>query len=70
MNSKPIEPIIEDAVILATEEGHEYVTVEHVMLSLFDDEKIIKLCEELKIERGNIQEDLTQYLKVPLTTTI
>ena len=63
MNSKPIEPIIEDAVILATEEGHEYVTVEHVMLSLFDDEKIIKLCEELKIERGNIQEDLTQYLK-------
>ena len=63
MNSKPIEPIIEDAVILATEEGHEYVTVEHVMLSLFNDEKIIKLCEELKIERGNIQEDLTQYLK-------
>jgi ATP-dependent Clp protease ATP-binding subunit ClpA len=63
MNSKPIEPIIAEAVTLATDEGHEYVTVEHVMLSLLDDEKIIKLCNELKVERGNIQEDLDQYLK-------
>lgn len=63
MNSKPIEPIIAEAVTLATNEGHEYVTVEHVMLSLLDDEKIVKLCNELKVERGNIQEDLDQYLK-------
>ena len=63
MNSKPIEPIIAEAVTLATDEGHEYVTVEHVMLSLLDDEKIVKLCNELKVERGNIQEDLDQYLK-------
>ena len=55
MNSKPIEPIIAEAVTLATDEGHEYVTVEHVMLSLLDDEKIIELCNELKVERGNIQ---------------
>ena len=63
MNSQPIDKILQDAVVLAQAEGHEYMTVEHVLLSLLSDKKIIEICKELNVDINNIKEDVTQYLK-------
>ena len=40
MDSKPIDKLIENAVALANEESHEYITVEHIMYCLLEDEYI------------------------------
>ena len=63
MNSEPIDKLIENAVTLANSESHEYVTVEHIMYCLLDDEFIMDLCKDLKADVSNIKEDLDQYIK-------
>ncbi len=63
MNSEPIDKLIENAVTLANSESHEYLTVEHMMYCLLDDEFITDLCKDLKVDVGNIKEDLDQYIK-------
>ena len=63
MDSKPIDKLIENAVALANEESHEYITVEHIMYCLLEDEYIKEICKDLKVDINNIKEDLDQYIK-------
>ena len=63
MDSKPIDKLIENAVALANQESHEYITVEHIMYCLLEDEYIKEICKDLKVDINNIKEDLDQYIK-------
>jgi len=61
-NNTQVEKIIRNAASFATDKGHEYICLEHVMLSLFDDDDIISLCTNLSVDHGQIKEDLVNYL--------
>lgn len=61
-DGKVVEQILQNAVADATARGHEYVCVEHLTLCLFKDSSITKLCEDLKVDHGQIVEDLNNYL--------
>ena len=65
MESKYIDNIIENAVNFAKDKGHEYVTLEHIMFCLLENEDIIELVKDLNVEVNNIVEDLNQYLDDP-----
>ena len=64
-NNTQVEKIIHNAASFATEKGHEYICLEHLTLSLFEDEDIISLCKNLKVDHDQIIEDLKNYLNDP-----
>jgi ATP-dependent Clp protease ATP-binding subunit ClpA len=57
-----IEKIIRSAASFATEKGHEYICLEHLTLSLFKDDDIVSLCNNLNVDHTQIKEDLDNYL--------
>jgi ATP-dependent Clp protease ATP-binding subunit ClpA len=57
-----IEKIIRSAASFATEKGHEYICLEHLTLSLFKDDDIISLCNNLNVDHNQIKDDLVNYL--------
>jgi ATP-dependent Clp protease ATP-binding subunit ClpA len=61
-DSKIVEQILQNAVADAAARGHEYVCVEHLTLCLFKHNDILKLCDDLKIDHGQIIDDLNNYL--------
>lgn len=61
-NSTQIEKIIRSAASFATSKGHEYICLEHLALSLFDDDDIISLCNNLNVDHTQIKDDLISYL--------
>ena len=61
-NSTQIEKIIRSAASFATSKGHEYICLEHLALSLFDDDDIISLCNNLSVDHNQIKDDLVNYL--------
>ena len=65
MESKYIDNIIQNAVTFAKDKGHEYVTLEHIMFCLLEDDDISELVKELSVDLNNIIEDLNQYLEDP-----
>ena len=50
-------------MILQIQESLEYITVEHIMYCLLEDEYINEICKDLKVDINNIKEDLDQYIK-------
>ena len=65
MESKYIDNIIQNAVTFAKDKGHEYVTLEHIMFCLLENEDIDELVKELSVDLNNIVEDLNHYLDDP-----
>ena len=65
MESKYIDNIIQNAVTFAKDKGHEYVTLEHIMFCLLEDDDISELIKELSVDLNNIVEDLNHYLEDP-----
>ena len=66
MESKYIDSIIQNAVNFAKDKGHEYVTLEHIMFCLLENEDIAELVKELSVDLNNIVEDINQYLDDPV----
>ncbi len=62
MNSKPVDEIFNRAIDFARDSDHEYVTCEHVLLHLLEEEDVTSIIKELSVDVGNIKEDVTQYL--------
>ena len=60
-NSGP-EVIIRNALELASGEGHEYVTLEHLTLCLLDDDQIKHVADQLEVELDVIKKDIQNYL--------
>jgi ATP-dependent Clp protease ATP-binding subunit ClpA len=57
-----LEKIFEDAVKEAEQRKHEYVTIEHVLLSLVKDKVIGTTLTEFKINVGALIKDIEDYL--------
>ncbi len=61
-NNNGVEVIIRNALDLASTEGHEYVTLEHLTLCLLDDDQIKNIAEQLEVDIEVIKEDINNYL--------
>ena len=63
MNSNPeVERIIEQAVYLAKQRNHEYVTLEHMLLSMITYDPFKRQLDRFGIETELLTEDVVQYL--------
>ena len=56
-----IEEVMHNALTVAQELNHEYVTLEHIVLCLLRDEKIIEVCKENTVDVDQIITDLNNY---------
>ena len=57
-----LEKIFEDAVKEAEKRRHEYVTIEHVLLSLIKDQHIGPVLHDFKVNVGALIKDVEDYL--------
>ena len=57
-----LENIFENALKEAEKRKHEYVTIEHVLLSLIKDETIGTVLHDFKIQVGALIKDIEDYL--------
>lgn len=62
MSTKKVEKMIERAVAMANDNNHEYVTLEHVLLSLLHEKEINELLLAIKVTPSKIKADLVQFL--------
>ena len=62
MNSKEVDNIFTKAINFAKQECHEYVTCEHLILFLLEEEEVESVLKEMKVDVGNLKEDVSQYL--------
>ena len=58
-----VEIVIKHAIDLASNRGHEYVTLEHLALCLLDDDVIADLCKSEGIDVNQIKQDIQNYLE-------
>ena len=63
MLNQEVEALINEALFKAKTEGHEYVTVEHILYTLLKCSSIIYLCESLNIPWKKIQDQLLHFIK-------
>ena len=57
-----LENIFENAVKEAEKRRHEYVTIEHVLISLVKDESIGTVLHDFKVQVGSLIKDVEDYL--------
>ncbi|RYD64881.1 MAG: AAA family ATPase [Verrucomicrobiaceae bacterium] len=68
-----IIPVIYRAACLAQEHGHEFVTLEHLLYALLDDEEVRSCGETLKVDLVALSEAMTGFFSgafIPVTHTI
>jgi ATP-dependent Clp protease ATP-binding subunit ClpA len=63
--TKKVEKMIERAVSIANNNNHEYVTLEHVLLSLLHEKEINELILEIGSQPNKIKADVIQFLGDP-----
>ena len=61
-NTNNVETIMRNAIDSATSREHEYVTLEHIVLSLLDDPEILMICDQLEVDVSIIIQDIENYL--------
>lgn len=57
-----VEIVIKHAIDLAGNRGHEYVTLEHLVLCLLEDEVIANLCKTESLDINQIKQDIRNHL--------
>lgn len=60
--SNTVEQIVKDAVDVAAELEHEYVSLEHITLCLLRDREIQKIAVSLQVDLDRLRQDLEAYL--------
>ena len=58
----PIEQVLDRAMEFASERNHEYVVLEHLLLSLMNEKDIESLIEDIGGETDEIKVDCVQYI--------
>ena len=58
----PIEQVLDRAMEFASERNHEYVVLEHLLLSLMNEKDIQSLIEDIGGETDEIKVDCVQYI--------
>jgi ATP-dependent Clp protease ATP-binding subunit ClpA len=61
-NQDRIEQIIDRAMDMAGERSHEYVTLEHLLLSILQEDPIQKICEHLGADIDDIMASLVTHI--------
>src|SRR6056297_269059 len=62
MSEERLQKIVQNAFVQAQSRQHEYVTLEHLLVSLLDDDDIVQLLEEMSVPLQNLSNDVTAYL--------
>ncbi|MGK0221931.1 MAG: ATP-dependent Clp protease ATP-binding subunit ClpA, partial [Limisphaerales bacterium] len=62
MLSKDLEETLNEAFRAAKSKRHEFMTVEHLLLSLLDNDIAINVLTRIGVEIEKLREDLTQYI--------
>ena len=65
-----IESIVLKTIDLAKELRHEYVTIEHLAITILDDVSIRAMCYEVQADCVGIQEAIADYLKTECTELV
>lgn len=61
-SQKIVESIINDAITNASRLRHQYVTLEHILVSLMSNEDIQGVCKKNKVDTEQITQDAQNYL--------
>jgi ATP-dependent Clp protease ATP-binding subunit ClpA len=65
MSTKKVEKMIERAVSIANDNNHEYVTLEHILLSLLHEKDVNELILSINSQPAKIKADVIQFLGQP-----
>jgi ATP-dependent Clp protease ATP-binding subunit ClpA len=65
MSTKKVEKMIERAVAVANDNNHEYVTLEHILLSLLHEKEVNELILSIGGQPAKIKADTIQFLGDP-----
>ena len=65
MSTKKVEKMIERAVAIANDNNHEYVTLEHILLSLLHEREVNELILSIGSQPAKIKTDVIQFLSDP-----
>ncbi len=68
MLSKNLETTLQQALIIAAEFNHEYVTLEHLLLALLDDEEALKVLNASMIDIGILRIELELFIQDKLAS--
>ena len=60
--SKPLEDTLHRAVAFANERKHEYATLEHLLLSLIDDDDAAGVMKACEVDMSALKTTLTNYV--------
>ena len=63
--SKQVDQMIQRSVNLANDNNHEYVTLEHILLSLLGEKDIDELLLSIGVQPSKIKHDVVQFLTDP-----
>ena len=66
MLSRNLEHTLHRALALATERSHEFATLEHLLLSLTDDQDARSVMKACGVDNEQLAEDVTNFLAVEL----
>ncbi len=65
MSTKKVEKMIERAVQTANDNNHEYVTLEHILLSLLHEKDVNELILSINSQPAKVKADVIQFLGNP-----
>lgn len=65
MSTKKVEKMIERAVAIANDNNHEYVTLEHILLSLMHEKDINELISAIGGQPAKVKTEIIQFLGNP-----
>ena len=68
--SRTLEHTLRRALGFATEHGHEYVTLEHLLLSLIDDDDAAQVMHACKVDLDKLRINLESYLETELDNLV
>ncbi len=60
--TKSLEKSISNAFALASEKNHQYVTLEHLLFSLMDEEDAVNVMKACSVDIGLLRENLEHYI--------
>jgi ATP-dependent Clp protease ATP-binding subunit ClpA len=68
--SRPLEESLHRAVAYANQRKHEYATLEHLLLSLVDDEEAASVMRACDVDLGALRTTLTNYVDTELRSLV
>ena len=70
MLSRNLEQSLHRALALATDRGHEYATLEHLLLSLTEDQDGISVLRACGVEIDQLRKDLTEFIDTEMDSLV